>query len=49
MGRLLMSHPRIGTRFRELFGAVMFEPGVLARREKEMIAAVAAAAQDCFY
>jgi AhpD family alkylhydroperoxidase len=28
---------------------VMFAPGALARREREMIAAVAAAAQDCHY
>jgi AhpD family alkylhydroperoxidase len=27
----------------------MFGPGALSRREREMVAGVAAAAQDCFY
>jgi alkylhydroperoxidase/carboxymuconolactone decarboxylase family protein YurZ len=50
MGRLLRAHPRIGPRFVALFGEIMFSPqGALDRREREMIAAVAAAAQDCHY
>ena len=49
MGKLLLAHPRIGPRFSELFAEVMFQPGVLDRRERELVAAVAAAAQDCFY
>jgi len=50
MGRLLRAHPRIGPRFIALFGEVMFSPaGALDRREREMVAAVAAAAQDCHY
>ena len=36
--------------FVALFGEIMFSPlGALDRREREMIAAVAAAAQDCHY
>ena len=49
MGRLLMAHPRIGPRFQELFGEIMFAPGALDRQERELIAAVTAAAQTCFY
>lgn len=49
MGRLYMAHERIGPAFRELYKQIMFEPGELSRTEKEMVAAVAAAAQDCFY
>jgi len=49
MGRLLAAHGRIGSTFARLFGVIMFVPGVLDRREKEMIATVAAAAQDCHY
>ena len=49
MGRLLLAHPRIGGAFRTLFGEIMFVPGDLSRREREMVATVAAAAQDCFY
>jgi alkylhydroperoxidase/carboxymuconolactone decarboxylase family protein YurZ len=49
MGRLLRAHPRIARRFMGIFGEIMFEPGKLDRREREMIAAVAAAAQDCHY
>jgi alkylhydroperoxidase/carboxymuconolactone decarboxylase family protein YurZ len=49
MARLLLAHPRIGTAFAALFGEIMFAPGALDRQEKEMVAAVAAAAQDCFY
>jgi hypothetical protein len=49
MGRLLMAHPRIGAAFGSLFQQVMFAPGHLSRREREMVAAVASAAQDCHY
>jgi alkylhydroperoxidase/carboxymuconolactone decarboxylase family protein YurZ len=49
MSRLNRVHPTIGPAFRELFGQIMFAPGALTRAEREMIAAVAAAAQDCHY
>ena len=50
MGGLLAAHPRIGPLFGALFGEIMFAPeGELNRAEREMTAAVAAAAQDCFY
>lgn len=49
MSRLLLAHDEIGPRFRALFAQVMFKPGALSRREREMVAGVAAAAQDCFY
>lgn len=49
MGRLIVAHPRIGGPFSALFNQVMFAPGKLDRREREMIAAVTAAAQDCHY
>jgi alkylhydroperoxidase/carboxymuconolactone decarboxylase family protein YurZ len=49
MARLIMAHPRIGPAFGQLFGQIMFAPGALGRREREMVAGVAAAAQDCFY
>ena len=38
-----------GGAFGALFGEIMFAPGDLSRAEKEMVAGVAAAAQDCFY
>ena len=34
--------------FQQLFGAIMFAPSP-SRQEREMIAAVAASAQTCFY
>jgi len=50
MMRLVMAHGRIGPAFGQLFGQIMFSPeGKLSRREREMVAAVAAAAQDCRY
>lgn len=49
MSRLLLAHDGIGPLFRALFAQVMFKPGHLTRPEREMVAAVAAAAQDCFY
>jgi alkylhydroperoxidase/carboxymuconolactone decarboxylase family protein YurZ len=49
MGRLITAHESIAPFFGALFAQVMFAPGHLERREREMIAAVAAAAQDCHY
>ena len=49
MSRLLMAHPRIGAAFMALYAEIMFAPGALDRREREMVAAVAAAAQFCHY
>ena len=49
MQRLVMAHMGIAPFFGALFQRVMFEPGALQRREREMVAAVAAAAQDCQY
>ncbi len=49
MGRLIASHPRIGPAFMALYDQIMFVPGALERDEREMVAAVSAAAQDCFY
>ena len=49
MGRLYMVHDRIGPAFRVLYRQIMFEPGFLSRREREMVAAVGSAAQDCHY
>ncbi len=49
MGRLIASHSTIGPAFSGLFATIMFQPGVLSRQDKELVAAVAASAQDCFY
>jgi alkylhydroperoxidase/carboxymuconolactone decarboxylase family protein YurZ len=49
MVRLVMAHPRIGPAFGSAFVQIMFAPGSLCRRERELVAAVAASAQDCFY
>jgi len=49
MARLAAAHQRIAPFFGALFHQIMFAPGRLERREREMIAAVAAAAQDCRY
>ena len=49
MPRLRMAHPRIGPLFGPLFREIMFGPGKLSRAEREMVAGVAAAAQDCRY
>lgn len=50
MMRLVMAHGRLGPAFGQLFAQIMFSPeGALDRREREMVAAVAAAAQDCRY
>ena len=49
MGRLLAAHEVIGPAFGNLYKQIMFGPGHLTRAEREMIAGVAAAAQDCHY
>ncbi len=49
MARLISSHAGIAPYFGMLFRQIMFEPGVLSRPEREMVAATAAAAQDCHY
>lgn len=49
MGRLISAHGRIAPHFGRLFSEIMFTPGALSRQEREMVAAVAAAAQDCHY
>ena len=49
MGRLQARHKAIGPLFGELYRQVMFGSGELDRQEREMVAAVAAAAQDCRY
>ena len=50
MGGLLMAHPQIGPSFLAHYAQVMFsQDGALSRAEREMTAAVASAAQDCFY
>jgi hypothetical protein len=49
MMRLVCAHPGLAPAFGNLFGVLMFGPGHLDRREREMVAAVASAAQDCFY
>jgi hypothetical protein len=49
MSRLILSHLAIAPHFGALFMQIMFAPGALERHEREMVAGVAAAAQDCFY
>ena len=49
MARLVMAHPQIGAPFVQLLATVMFGPGFLSRRERELIGGVTSAAQDCFY
>jgi alkylhydroperoxidase/carboxymuconolactone decarboxylase family protein YurZ len=49
MSRLLAAHPRIGKALQGAFYEMMFAPGALDRAEREMLAAVASAAQDCEY
>ena len=50
MARLIMAHGRIGPAFGALFAQIMFSPeGKLDRAEREMVAAVASAGQDCHY
>ncbi len=49
MSRLAGAHERIAAPLSALFAEIMFAPGHLSRAEREMIAAVTAAAQDCYY
>ena len=49
MSRLLAAHERIGKALQGAFYEMMFAPGALSRAEREMLAAVASAAQDCEY
>ena len=49
MGRMQAKHSAIGPLFGALYRQIMFGPGELDRQEREMVAAVAAAAQDCRY
>lgn len=49
MSRLLAAHGRIGKALQAAFYEMMFAPGALDRAEREMLAAVASAAQDCEY
>ena len=49
MMRLVLAHDEIAPAFAALFGQIMFASGRLNRREREMVAAVATAAQDCHY
>jgi hypothetical protein len=49
MGRLLMTHPRIGPAFNGLMREVMAGSETLSPAECQMIAAVSTAAQDCHY
>lgn len=49
MSRLLAAHPRIGPAIQRAFQEIMFAPGALDRAEREMVAAVASAAQACEY
>lgn len=49
MGRLIMAHDVIGQALGALGAVVLFGPGALSRPEREMVAAVTAAAQDCSY
>lgn len=49
MTMLMAAHMRIAPFFGGLFREIMFGDGFLSRREREMVAAVTAAAQDCHY
>lgn len=49
MTRLCRAHKRIAGPIGDLSAEIMFAPGHLERHEREMIAAVATAAQDCHY
>jgi len=49
MTRLILAHPGMAPSFGAHFVQVMFGPGALERSEREMVAAVTSAAQDCFY
>ena len=49
LARLLASHDLIGATFSGVGPRSLFGPGALSRAEREMVAAVASAAQDCHY
>ena len=49
MVQLVAAHGRVALQFGALSEAVMGAPGVLTRQDRELVAAVTAAAQDCFY
>lgn len=49
MSKLLAAHQRIGKAMQATFYEIMFAPGALSRAEREMVAAVASAAQSCEY
>lgn len=49
MARLIIAHDSIGQALATLGSVVLFGPGALSRSEREMVAAVTAAAQDCAY
>lgn len=49
MGRLLFAHPDLCLPFALQYARLMCGPGALERGEREMVAAVASAAQDSFY
>ena len=49
VSRLMRAHARIGRAYGRLFAEIMGDVGFLTRREKELVAAVATAAQDCHY
>lgn len=49
MGRLLMTHQRIRGAIDALQTELMFGEGQLDRAEREILAVVASAAQDCHY
>lgn len=49
MGRLIIAHDLIGQALVALGSVVLFGPGTLSRAEREMVAAVTSAAQDCAY
>lgn len=49
MARLRAAHPRIGPLLGAVSREILFGEGQLSRPERELIAAVASAAQDCHY
>jgi hypothetical protein len=49
MGRLLVTRPRYGGPFLELFARIMWDDAPLSRQEREMIAMVASRASRCQY
>jgi hypothetical protein len=49
MGRLLFAHPDLCLPFALQYARLMGGPGALDRREREMVAAVASAAQESYY